>query len=84
MVDTYGRWTYEPNTPEEKKCDCDRIADKILADGYKPKTNIENITLMAISHFETDCEFTGEEFTVEGAIEFVEASGGWNEFDYEC
>ena len=25
MVDWYGKWTYEPNTPEEEKCDYDRM-----------------------------------------------------------
>lgn len=30
MVDFYGNWTYEPNTPEKDKCDCDRIADEVM------------------------------------------------------
>ena len=42
MVDTYGRWTYEPDTPEEKKCDCDRIADWILESGDKIKVMRNN------------------------------------------
>lgn len=27
MVDYYGRWTYELNTPENKKCDLDRTME---------------------------------------------------------
>jgi len=47
MVDNYGRWTYEPNTPEEKKCDCDRIADWICEKGYTPRTSIEHLVRTA-------------------------------------
>lgn len=42
MINYYGQWTYEPDTPKEKKCDCDRIADWIKEKDYKPKTTIEN------------------------------------------
>lgn len=52
MVDWYGRWTYEPNTSEEEKCDCDRVADWILSTGYKARTNIEHLTEMIISYAE--------------------------------
>lgn len=94
MVDVYGRWTYEPDTPEEKKCDCDRIADKIIQSGYKVKTTIENLVEMIILHF--DCpdnygeydEATGfggygESFTVEECLRYAEESG-YYEFDYFC
>lgn len=49
MVDVYGRWTYEPDTPEEKKCDCDRIADWVREKGYKPETTIENLVLLVMT-----------------------------------
>ena len=95
MVDVYGRWTYEPDTPEEKKCDCDRIADWVIEKGYEPKTNIENLVQMIIAHFdspdhygeydaETGCGGYGDEFTVEECKRYVEESGGFKEFDYFC
>ena len=52
MVDYYGQWTYEPDTSEEKKCDCDRIADWIKEKDYKSKTTIENLVQMIIAHFD--------------------------------
>lgn len=95
MVDVYGRWTYEPDTPEEKKYDCDRIADWVREKGYEPKTNIENLVQMIIAHFdspdhygeydaETGCGGYGDEFTVEECKRYVEESGGFKEFDYFC
>lgn len=95
MVDVYGRWTYEPDTPEEKKCDCDRIADWVREKGYKPETTIENLVQMIIAHFdspdhygeydaETGCGGYGDEFTVEECKRYVEESGGLREFDYFC
>lgn len=93
MVDWYGRWTYEPNTPEEKKCDCDRIADWILEKGYTPKTTIENLVEKIILHFDCPDNFGdydeetgfggyGECFTIEECKRYVEDSGGIEEFDY--
>ena len=35
MFDCYKKWTYEPNTPEKGKCDCDSITDLILGRGGK-------------------------------------------------
>lgn len=95
MVDYYGQWTYEPDIPEEKKCDCDRIADWIKEKDYKPKTTIENLVQMIIAHFdspdhygeydvETVCGGYGDEFTVEECKRYVEESGGFKEFDYFC
>lgn len=95
MVDVYGRWTYEPDTPEEKKCDCDRIADWVREKGYEPKTNIENLVRMIIAHFDnpdhygeydakTGCGGYGDEFTIEECKRYVEESGGFKEFDYFC
>lgn len=95
MVDVYGRWTYEPDTPEENKCDCDRIADWVREEGYEPKTNIENLVHMIIAHFdnpdhygeydaETGCGGYGDEFTIEECKRYVEESGGFKEFDYFC
>ena len=95
MVNIYGQWVYVPNTPENKKCDCDRIADWILEQGYTPKTTIENLVEMIIAYFdcsdnygeydsETGCGGYGEDFTIESCKQYVEDSGGIQEFDYYC
>lgn len=83
MVDWYGRWTYVPNTPEEKKCQLDYIADYIVSTGYKPQTSIENMAIMAVLHSEGDCEEANKEWTVEKCIDFINETG-ISEFDYEC
>ena len=93
MVDYYGRWTYEQDTPENKKCNLDIIADWILDSGYTPETSIENLTYMIMLYFdcvdnygeydpETGCGGYGEYFTIEGCKNYVEDSGGFAEFDY--
>lgn len=93
MVDAYGRWTYEPDTPEEKKCDCDRIADKIIQSGYKVKTTIENLVKMIILHFDRSEHYGeydagtgfggyGECFTIEECRRYIDDCGGFSEFDY--
>lgn len=85
MVDTYGRWTYEPNTPEEKKCDCDRIADWIISTGYQVETSIENLVELIISYAEDwyITEYDYWEYNFEDVKEYVENSGGIAEFDFE-
>lgn len=85
MVDTYGHWTYEPYTPNSKKCWLDYIADWIKSTGYKVETTIENVAIMITSHWELEMEDREEqEDTIENCIQFVEASGGIGEFDYWC
>lgn len=95
MVDYYGNWTYEPDTPEEKKCDCDIIADWIVESGYKPETTIENVVCVIILYFDcadnfgeydpnTGCGGYGDGFTLDGCKEYVRDSGGFSAFDYEC
>lgn len=85
MVNTYGHWTYEPNTSEEKKCDCDRIADWIISTGYQVETSIENLVELIISYAED--WYTSErdhwEYNFEDVKEYVENSGGIAEFDFE-
>ena len=86
MVDYYGRWTYEPNTPEDKKCDCDRVADYIIGTGYQVKTSIENLTELLISYAESwyRSEINKDwEFNVEDVITYAEESGGFSEFDFK-
>lgn len=71
------------------------IEEKILADGYNPKTTMDNLISMIILSFdcddnygeydeETGCGGYGEEFTLEECFRYVEESGGYAEFDYYC
>lgn len=93
MIDIFGHWTYEPNTPEEKKCDMDIVADMITEDEYTPVTDLENLVVVVILHFESETEDSSSYFfptydfetmriNAEGLKEFVKASEGWKEFDY--
>lgn len=93
MVDTLGRWKYEKDTPQEKKCDMDIVADMIRESGYEPQTDLENLVVMVILNFENETEDSSSEFfptydfenmmiNSDGLKDFVEASGGWKEFDY--
>ena len=71
------------------------IEKKILEDGYKPKTSMDNLISMIILSFDCDDNYGefdeatgmggyGEEFTLEECFRYVEESGGYAEFDYEC
>lgn len=93
MIDTLGRWTYIPNTPEEKKCDMDIVADMITESGYEPQTDLENLVVMVLFHFVSETEDSSSEYfptydfenmriNVDGLRELVKANGGWQEFDY--
>lgn len=84
MVDWYGNWTFEPNTPEDKKNDSDRVAEWILSKGYTPKTSIENLVDMIWAYYDSPDNDHPEEFDINSIAEFVEISGGLSEFDYYC
>lgn len=71
------------------------IADKIVADGYNPKTTIGNLVEMIVLSFDCDDHYGeydeetgfggyGEEFTLEECLRYVEECGGYREFDYYC
>lgn len=71
------------------------IEQKILADGYAPKTTMDNLISMIILHFdcddnygeydeETGCGGFGDEFALKECFRYVEESGGYAEFDYYC
>lgn len=86
MTNTYGVWTYEKNTADEKKCDCDRLADWIISTGYRVETSIEHLTEMIIG-YATDWfehEYDNWEYNLDDVIEYVENSGGITEFDFYC
>ena len=84
MVNNCGHWTYEPCTPDSKKCWLDCIADWITSTGYKVETTIENVAIMVTSHWELAVEDGEIEDTIDNCIQFVEESGGIREFDYWC
>lgn len=94
MVDTFGRWTYEQNTPKEKKCDMDYVADWIVSKGYTPQTSMENLVVIIILHYEGALEENHGHYAIaensyapminiDDVAQFVEDSGGIKEFDYE-
>ena len=71
------------------------IEKQIKADGYIPKTSMENLISMIILHFdcddnygeydaETGCGGYGTEFTLEECFRYVKEIGGYREFDYEA
>ena len=71
------------------------IEAKIIKDGYKPKTSMENLIKMIILYFDCDDNYGeyneetgfgryGDEFTLEECFRYIEESGGYSEFDYEC
>ena len=71
------------------------IEKKIIEDGYKPETSMENLITMIILHFDCDDNYGeydeesgmggyGEKFTLEECFRYIEESGGYREFDYEC
>lgn len=93
MVDVYGRWTYEPHTPEEKKCDFDRLADEIhkqikesndqCGGNFQIETTIENLVTMIYLHLKDEIDEM-ETFDVAAIMEIVAESGGLREYDYFC
>lgn len=71
------------------------IKAKIISDGYKPETTMEQLIKMIILSFDCDDNYGeydeetgfggyGDEFTLEECFRYVEESGGYREFDYYC
>lgn len=71
------------------------IEQKIIIDGYEPKTSMDNLIAMIILSFDCDDNYGeydeetgyggyGEEFTLDECFRYVEESGGYTEFDYYC
>ena len=96
MVDWFGRWTYNKDDPQEKWCMYDYLARQIISSGYEPKTSLENLCNMIFAHYDGELESEGVEYFVykysltdfetqtRDIVEYVNASGGYKEFDYEC
>lgn len=71
------------------------IERKIISDGYKPVTTMDNLIKNIVLIFDCDDNYGeydeetgfggyGEEFTLEECFRYVEESGGYAEFDYYC
>lgn len=71
------------------------IERKIIADGYKVETTMENLISIIILSFDCDDNYGeydketgfggyGNEFTLEKCFEYIEDCGGYREFDYYC
>jgi hypothetical protein len=71
------------------------MEQKIVADGYRPETTMDNLISMIILSFDCDDNYGeydeetgfggyGNEFTLEECFRYVEESGGYREFDYYC
>lgn len=71
------------------------IENKILNDGYEPKTSMDNLISMIVLSFDCDDNYgeydestgsggCGDEFTLEECFRYIEDSGGYYEFDYYC
>lgn len=94
-MDYNGKW-HEKNDystyPKEKWCDMDYVAAYIKKEEYEPKSSMENLVLMIISHFEDATDDDNSEFlprldkdwmiNMERVRALVEASGGIKKFDY--
>lgn len=96
MVNTWGEWKYIPDTPDEKKCSLDYVADIVTATGYKP----ENVSLEylceyllaeAEANFESaDSIFSGLYLYDKNGMIIPEAFRAWietqtiSDFDYTC
>mgnify|MGYP003311598768 CR=1 FL=1 len=71
------------------------IKNKIIADGYNPKTTMNNLISMIVLSFDCDDNYGeydeetgfggyGEQFSLEECFRYVEDCGGYREFDYYC
>ena len=69
------------------------IEKEIIADGYTPKTSMENLISMIILYFDCDdnygefdeesgCGGYGEGFTLERCFQYIDDNGGYEEFDF--
>lgn len=94
MVNNYtGEWTYEPGTPEEKKCDMDRIAEAVLSITDKFKTTLENVCYMVYADYESELEYEGrtddqgyirelDRYSADDLDAFLYDMNGISEYDY--
>lgn len=89
MIDIYGKWHEEKDYstyPKGEWCDYDTMAAWIRERGYEPETSMENLINMIFLHYDNKLDDDGEcniSIYTDGCKEFVEESGGLEEFDYE-
>ena len=87
MVDTYGRWIYDPNTPKEKRCDMDFVANTILNTcGYTPKyVSIETLSERVFAAIEDDIEVYDDLGNLDKSLLLSEIRDRkpFSDFDYE-
>lgn len=93
-VNNVGHWTPETDYtlyPADKWCDCDKLANWIMQTGYQIETTLENLVLMILAHFMGETEDEDSDFYMDDGtfhlhecIEYIEASGGLEMFDYIC
>lgn len=87
------------NFPEKEWCDLDYVASWIKGKSYKPKTSIENLCWMILNHYDYDEEKIEKGYFaikdergypdslmiyIPDVEAYVDASGGFAEFDYYC
>lgn len=69
------------------------IEKKIIADGYVPKTSMENLIKMIILYFDCDdnygefdaesgCGGYGNGFTLKECFQYIKDGGGYETFDF--
>ncbi|MCM1178683.1 MAG: hypothetical protein NC347_00365 [Clostridium sp.] len=101
MINNLGQWeeNKDYNTyPKEKWCDMDYMATWIRSKGYEIKTNMENLILIILAHYEDSEEYKENGFfaimdtrkypnnlmiNIPDVESYVLANGGIKEFDYE-
>lgn len=50
-----GKWTYTPDTPDERKCDLDLAAEVVILSGYKPENiSFEDLVERLVASAEED------------------------------
>ena len=69
------------------------IETRIIADGYTPKTTMENLIKMIVLYFDCDDNYGefdaetgmggyGTEITLEECFRYIEENGSYEEFDF--
>ena len=81
----------DPETTHAKYCE--DIKQRIIADGYEPKTSMDNLIGMVVLSFDCDDNYGeyepdtglggyGDEFTLGECFAYVDDCNGWQEFDF--
>lgn len=99
MINNLGQWTEEKDYsiyPKEKWCDYDTMANYIRSIEYDPKTSMENLISIIFAHYACEIEGNGKGYfeikderkndfslNLKDYVCYIEATGGFEEFDYE-